>query len=397
MENYGRIDPQTGIHSRLLDFQRALNACIDTAIAQDVDLFVFAGDAYKTAHPSPTQQRLLFDCFLRLFEAKIPIVMVIGNHDNPVSFGKAHSLDLFSRIPVAGFHVMAQPESIVVQTKNGPVQIVGIPWPSRTTLSLSNHPFANVNEMNAFISSRVAELIAHYAKQLDHVLPAILVAHLTVGSASFSGSEKRAICGQDPIFFPSQLAVAPFDYVALGHLHRHQQLQPNGTPPIVYSGSIERIDFGERQEEKGFSLATIQSKNSTQYSFIPVPTRSFVQIEATLPEGKNQTLFLTDEIARHTIKDAIVKIVYHVPAQTADRVDTRAVQEACGQALDLVAITPVHTPTARQTRSAIKIDMDLETALRTYCKQKQLSQEQTDRLVPLIQELQAEQDQHADE
>src|SRR5277367_160981 len=64
MENYGRIDPKTGIHSRLLDFERALNACIDHAIAQEIDFFLFAGDAYKTANPSPTQQRLLFRCFL---------------------------------------------------------------------------------------------------------------------------------------------------------------------------------------------------------------------------------------------------------------------------------------------------------------------------------------------
>ena len=78
MENYGKIDPETGVHTRLLDFERALNACIDKAIESDVDFFLFSGDAYKTAHPSPTQQRLLLRCLLRLFKANIPVVLVMA-------------------------------------------------------------------------------------------------------------------------------------------------------------------------------------------------------------------------------------------------------------------------------------------------------------------------------
>ena len=57
VENYGRIDPQSGIHTRLLDFEKVLSLCIDRAIAENIDLFVFAGDAYKTAYPTPTQQK----------------------------------------------------------------------------------------------------------------------------------------------------------------------------------------------------------------------------------------------------------------------------------------------------------------------------------------------------
>ena len=59
VENYGRIDPQTGIHTRLLDFERSLARMIHQAIAEDIDLFVFSGDAYKTPYPTPTQQKLL--------------------------------------------------------------------------------------------------------------------------------------------------------------------------------------------------------------------------------------------------------------------------------------------------------------------------------------------------
>ena len=127
MENYGHIDPTTGIHTRLHDFAQSLHVCIDSAIERSVDFFLFCGDAYKTHHPTQTQQRMLFECLLRLYKAQIPVVIVIGNHDNPLSFGKAHALHLFGQLPLDGFYVIDKPSILNLQTKNGMVQIVGIP------------------------------------------------------------------------------------------------------------------------------------------------------------------------------------------------------------------------------------------------------------------------------
>ena len=110
-EDYGKIDATTGIHTRLLDFSVALNFCIDTAINEKVDFFLFCGDAYKTTTPSPTQQKILLNALLRLHNAQIPVVIIVGNHDNPVSYGKVHSLDLFKDIPISGFHVISQPQT----------------------------------------------------------------------------------------------------------------------------------------------------------------------------------------------------------------------------------------------------------------------------------------------
>ena len=53
MENYGRMDPETGIHGRVMDFLRRLNDMVDYAIDEGVDVFVFAGDAYKIARSQP--------------------------------------------------------------------------------------------------------------------------------------------------------------------------------------------------------------------------------------------------------------------------------------------------------------------------------------------------------
>lgn len=382
MENYGRIDPKTGIHSRLLDFEKALNAVIDIALEHSVDFFLFAGDAYKTAHPSPTQQKLLVRCLLRLYNAGIPVVIIVGNHDNPLSFGKAHSLDIFHDVPLDGFHVIAKPTLLPLQTKNGLVNIVGIPWPSRTTLSLSDaHANTSQAHITEYISQAVARIINDYAQQLDPEVPAVLSGHLTVSSGIFSGSEKRAIYGTDPILLPSQLAIAPFDYVALGHLHRYQNLNPHGYPALVYSGSIERVDFGERKEDKGFCLVTIESKGKTSHEFIKTPMRPFIQIEVTLKAGTDQTQQIIDAINQHDIKDAVIKIIYHVPPERRDTVDLKAIQRACHDAWYIVGVIPIRAPDIRERRVAFKVDMDMPSLLGTYFFSKQEYKDRKDALV----------------
>ena len=367
MENYGRIDTKTGIHSRLLDFHSAFNYCIDTAIEKQVDFFLFAGDAYKTTTPSPTQQKLMISSLLRLYEAKIPVILVIGNHDNPLSFGKAHSLDVFSELPFDGFHVIAKPQTVHLETKNGPVNIVGMPWPTRNTISLNNeHLYKSAQEITEYISHAAARIIKTLADELEPSIPAVLSGHLTISSGVFSGSEKRAIYGTDPIFLPSDLAIEPFDYVALGHLHRYQNLNQNGYPAIVYAGSVERIDFGERKEEKGFCLVTIEEKGKTHHEFIKTPVRPFFQIEVKIQTGSPQTEQVVNEIETYNLRGAIVKIVYHVPQDRLDKVDLQAVQRACSEAHYIVGIIPVHHISKREKRSLAKVDMDFKTLLTTY-------------------------------
>lgn len=367
MENYGKIDPVTGIHSRLLDFKKSFDTCVEFAIKENVDLFVFAGDAYKTAHPTPTQQKLLLDSFMKLYKAKIPVVIVVGNHDNPLSFGKANALDIFAHLPIDGFHVFSKPSAITLVTKSGPIQVVGMPWPNRHNLAINaTQSITTAADLTKTISDSMAHITQQLAESLDQTLPAILVGHLTVSSGIFSGSEKRAVYGQDPILLPSQLAIAPFDYVALGHLHRFQNTNPQGTIPVVYAGSIDRVDFGERKEEKGFCDVTIHEKNKVTFEHIVIPTRPFIQIDVILQENIDQTEQILEQIYKHTITDSILKITYKLPETEKDYVDVKKIQRYCQEAMYLVGIIPVRTVQTRAHRDLLKQEMDLETLLQTY-------------------------------
>lgn len=393
MENYGRIDAKTGIHTRLLDFKAALDCCISYAIDEQVDLFVFAGDAYKTHHPSQTHQKLLMSCFMRLHAARIPVVIVVGNHDHPVSFGKAHALDIFSQLPVDTFHVFAKPAAQTIVTKSGPVQIVGMPWPTRNTIALTQaQRFTTHRALSDYMSQAMATIIESLAQELDPSVPALLVGHLTVSTGVFSGSEKQAIFGSDPLLLPSQLAITPFDYVALGHLHRYQNLNPGGHPAVVYAGSIERIDFGERKEEKGFCAVTIHDKQTTEHHFIPVPTRPFVQIEVTLQSGTSQTEQIIRALAQQVLQDAVVKIVYHLPADMPDRVDVKLIQEHCKEAHVLVSIVPVRVAHKRERRlGTTRETTDTATLLKNYFASqgahKQRSEILVDKALALLEEI----------
>src|SRR5919201_5251004 len=100
MENYGRINPETGLNQRLHDFLHSLDQAIDGALGADVDLVVFAGDVYKTRDPTPTHQREFAQRVRNLTQRGIQVMLVAGNHDIPLSAGRASSVDIFRALEI---------------------------------------------------------------------------------------------------------------------------------------------------------------------------------------------------------------------------------------------------------------------------------------------------------
>src|SRR3990172_1237509 len=119
MENYGKIDPQTGISSRIRDFLDRLDEVIAYALDHDADLVIFAGDAFKTRDPDPTQQRE-FAKRIKGLADKVPVFMLVGNHDVPAMAAKATSIDIFRALEVPNIIIGGKIGSQVVETKRGP-------------------------------------------------------------------------------------------------------------------------------------------------------------------------------------------------------------------------------------------------------------------------------------
>src|SRR6266540_813460 len=135
MANYGRHDPQTGLPLRVLDFLRALDIIIDAAISEKVDMVIFAGDAYKDRSPAPTFQREWGKRIIRLSQAKIPTLLLVGNHDLSPAAGRAHAIQEFDTLQVPYVKVLQKPEFLTPNELWGvPVQVIAMPWISRSGL-----------------------------------------------------------------------------------------------------------------------------------------------------------------------------------------------------------------------------------------------------------------------
>lgn len=307
VENYGHFDTATGLNTRLIDFRNSFQYIIDYAIKENVDLFIFAGDAYKNSYPSPTHQRILLKLFLQLFEKNIPVVMVVGNHDHPGSVIKAHALDVFYHIKNPLCTIFGKPGVCIVQTKSGPVQIIGLPWPFPILFG-SGKRFTSKE-----IKSIVLEKLNLFKGRLDENIPAILVAHLTMKNGIFCGSEKIIIEDRDPLFTIAEIYDKRIQYTALGHLHKYQYINKkyDDQNPIVYSGSPDRIDFGEREDIKSFCDVTINVGKKTFFTTVLIPCRPFYVINLVINSIQNAKELITEKLLQYPdLKKAIVKIRY---------------------------------------------------------------------------------------
>ncbi len=338
IENYGRLDPQTGLSTRLMDFLRAFDSLVDFAAREGVDLVVFAGDAFKTRDPSPTHQREFACRIHRLAHAlRIPTFLLVGNHDLPNVAEHAHAIEIFQTLNVENVWVARRPAVYRIDTRRGTLQIVALPWVTRSAL-LAREEFKNLSldEIHQLMLSKLENLVqgpAGLISQLDPALPTILVAHGTVQGAVY-GSERNIMLGRD-LALPLGLVRHPaFDYVALGHIHKHQCLAED--PPVVYCGSLERIDFGEAEESKGFVLVDLD-KEKAHWRFVPVDARRFVTIHVRA-DGENPTQQVLDAIAAHPIQGAVVRLMIRTTPQANPRLDDTAIRRALAPAFHIAAI-----------------------------------------------------------
>jgi DNA repair protein SbcD/Mre11 len=367
VENYGRYDAKTGLHSRLNDFIQSLRTTIDIAIEEKIDFALFCGDAYKNNNPSPTHQREFARQIYRLSKADIPTVLINGNHDNPLTFGRASALDIFQTLSIPNIHVLTEPGLIHLQTGKGTIQIVGIPWPTRNQyLEKEEYRDSDANLMNRKIQKRLTKTMTQLMAKLDPQYPRLLAGHLTVAEAIFSGSENYAVIGNDPVI-PVQFFIdSLLDYVALGHIHRYQNLNPTGKPPVVYSGSMERINFGEEKEDKGFCIGSIAKKGKVDYEFISLPIRKMFTIEVKVRDAENPTAALVTEIEKYDLKNAIVRIHYEISEDQAKKLDFKKIDQALEDAFMVAGITRNIQKKSHVGRSSLSEEMDVLSALREY-------------------------------
>ncbi len=330
MENYGRTDPQTGTSSRVRDFLRCMDEMINHVKERGVDLVIFAGDAFKTRNPTPTFEREFAFRVQDLAELA-PVMLLVGNHDLPAVDRRASSIEIYETLKVPNTILGREYTLHEIETQRGPVVVATAPYPMR------HHLLRDVDlPHNKTIGEIDAELGDHLTARLQQLAedasaydcPRILTGHFSVAGATF-GSERSVMLGRDITVMLGTVDDPVWDYVALGHIHKYQNLTLGraDAPPVVYSGSIERIDFGEEMDEKGFVWVEVE-RGRAHPEFVPVKARPFVTLRVDVRRSGDPTRAVIDEIRRYDIADAVVRVIITADPESDMLINDRAIQVA---------------------------------------------------------------------
>jgi DNA repair protein SbcD/Mre11 len=376
VENYGTIDAETGLSSRLNDFLAVFDELVDYSITQSVDLVILAGDVYKARDPSQTHQREFAKRLSRLSAHSIPTFVVVGNHDLPNSTNRATAVEIFPTLHVDDVYIGDNLQTTLIKTHSSPIQIISLPWPRKgTILSRDETRGLNIDEVRLELEKRLTRGIEIQANKLDSSIPAILVGHVTVNGATV-GSERSMMMGNDHILNVSSLQFPAIDYVALGHIHKHQIVR-QGPPMVVYAGSLERVDFSEEHDEKGFCVIELDPNQTsgtrvTKFEFKPVKARRFLTIDVEVePNTLDPTNHIVNSITKLSIDGAIVRLRVKIPSTLYGLIDDRIIRNSMSDAQYIANITYDVVSERRPSLQLSPSDgITPEKALNSYIKNK---------------------------
>jgi len=336
MANYGRQDPHTGLPLRVMDFLKSLDIIIDTAIQESVDLVLFAGDAYKDRNPAPTFQREWGRRIFRLSKAGIPTLLLVGNHDLSPSLGRAHAVEEFNTLEVPHVRVVDRPTFLKPDDlENIPLQILALPWISRSGLvAILGIQGVDPARLYEQLEEKVIDLVNVWMEKADPALPTVLTAHASVQGATYGG-ERTVMLGGD-LVLPGSLVRDPrLDYVALGHIHKPQDLNENAHPPVIYPGSIERVDFGEAGDQKYFIIAHVE-RGATQVEWRQLKEiRPFIDCFLRLKSLEDITAQLNDALPDSSrLEGAIVRLILDYPRDWEAMIDEASLRQRASNAFE---------------------------------------------------------------
>ena len=393
VENYGRTDPETGLSTRLGDFLDSLDQVVEFALNEGVDLVLLAGDAYKGRDPTQTHQREFAKRLNRLSQAQIPTFLLVGNHDLPAASSRATAVDIFPTLEVANVYVGNNLQNYHVATPSGPLQILAVPWPRRSgILSREDSRGMSIEQVRKALEDRLTEGIERTASELDPNVPAILTGHVTVNGATV-GTERSMMLGQDHVLLVSALDCPQVEYVALGHIHKHQILRAD-PPMVVYSGSLQRVDFSEEGDEKGFCIIDLdplapQGQRMTNFEFHKLEARPFITVDVSVePQDVDPTATVVRAIARKDIADSVVRVRIALAAETEPHLRETEIRAALEPAHFIASISR-EVAGARRTRISATEGEDLQPmqALGLYLDSRNIEGDRRNQIMTKAEEL----------
>ncbi|MCS6925269.1 MAG: exonuclease SbcCD subunit D [Candidatus Binatia bacterium] len=257
--------------SRLDEHRAVLDEIIDIATREHVDAVCVTGDVFHERRPPLDAQELVAETFAELARRRIPVVVIPGNHDDPVLLRTLKPLGDLVQV-----HIMSDFSEHIA------THIIRLPGRDGRERALIGclpylHPHLVVSAAEGAGMSEAARLSTYQAKIQDYLRALaetmqrqdrqavrLILAHLHIAECEFGGGEWRSSV------FPVNAAMLPphTHYVALGHLHKPQAV-PGAKAQAWYAGSILQMDFGEREQQK--SVCVLEAQAEKPATIAPVP------------------------------------------------------------------------------------------------------------------------------
>ncbi|NIL63517.1 exonuclease SbcCD subunit D [Salinispora arenicola] len=272
--------------SRAEEHKAVLAGVIEVARRERPDLVVVAGDLYDTAAPTPEATRLVTRALTALRRTGADVVAIGGNHDNGAALDALRPWAEAAGITLRGSVREDPDEHVIDGTTAG-----GERWRLAALPFLSQRYAVRAVEMYELTA---AEANQTYADHLGRILTRLtegfvepdrvhlVTAHLTVVGAATGGGERDAhtVLGYA---VPATVFPGTAHYVALGHLHRAQQVQ--GGCPIRYSGSPLAVDFGEQENVPSVTVVEVTATTAAQVREVPIPAAASLRtVRGTLAQ-----------------------------------------------------------------------------------------------------------------
>jgi exonuclease SbcD len=311
--------------SRLDEHREVLSEIVRVAREETVDAVLVVGDVFESAVPSPEAQAVAWRALLDLHDTGATVIVVAGNHDSPAAFEAVRPV--FAELGITLLGNPARPgEGGVVEltTRDGePTRVALLPFCSqrhiiRSAELLAQDAAENAGTYAARIAAVIQALCAPFAVDAVNVM----AAHCMVRGGKLGGGERDAQCFEDYWVDPTAFPVAAH-YVALGHLHRTQQMP--GSCPIWYSGSPIQVDFGEEADDKHVLVVSATPSTPAVVRQVPLTSaRRLRTVRATLDELRTLAGTNGDEYLRVFVKEkARVGLADEVRALLPSAVDVR--------------------------------------------------------------------------
>jgi len=258
--------------SRQEEFERVILSIVDIARRNDVDAVLIAGDIFDTFSPPTDAERLLYEALAMLRGDGIGIVMVAGNHDHAARMDAlAGVLKIAGVRSVGSVPASNEAAAIALPSRDGTetATIVALPWvPERSAVEFETLLGAP-NEAVQQYAGRLERALDHFCQPFSPATVNVLVAHMLIDGASIDegGGERKLHIGQ-AFAVQAQSLPATAQYVALGHVHKPQEMA--APAPAFYCGSPLQLDFGEGEQRKYVNIVDAKPRLPARVEPVPV-------------------------------------------------------------------------------------------------------------------------------